>query len=159
MLENFDRDLAKGRRGELIAVNTLQHLLPDYKIEDVAGIREYRYKGDIILTSPTGQKYFIEVKNDERIAETRNVLCEDEVYYKDTDIWAKGNMYCDSDIYAVVSEQERKIYFFDFKKLQAIYKRLGWPHTIHHKEQDTYARMVDMGLKSMREIKLGTVNY
>ena len=43
-----------------------------------------------------------------------------------------GNMYCDSDIYAVVSEPERKIYVMDFKILKANYLKgkyryIDWP--------------------------------
>ena len=57
--------------------------------------------------------YFIEVKNDSRIADTGNVLCEEEVYYKKNDYYGKGNMYSNADVFAIVSKQNQKIYFIN----------------------------------------------
>jgi hypothetical protein len=64
----------------------------------------------------------IEVKNDEVIHKTGNVLCEEEVYYKSYDFWKSGFMYSDYEIYCVVSEADRRIYVIDFKVLKAHYK-------------------------------------
>ena len=61
------------------------------------------------------------MKDDSRIADTQNILCEDAVYYKESGRYVKGNMYSDYDIYAVVSKKEKVIYFFDFAKLKEIY--------------------------------------
>lgn len=47
--------------------------------------------------------YFIEVKDDSRIADTGRVLCEERVCYKDGDYFQKGFMYSDYDIFCVVS--------------------------------------------------------
>ena len=59
----------------------------------------------------------IEVKNDSCIASSGNILCEEENYIKADNRMIKGNMYCDSDIFCIVSQQARKIYVLDFKRL------------------------------------------
>lgn len=101
----------------------LSSLYPNYSWEDVSDIREYRYRGDIRATDKeTGQQFYFEVKDDSRIAETANILCEEENYLKETDRYISGGMYADNDYYCVLSQKERKIYIFDFKILQQIYK-------------------------------------
>jgi hypothetical protein len=101
----------------------------------------------------------IEVKNDECIGTTGRVLCEEEVYYKEEDRECKGNMYCDSDIYVVVSEDTRKIYFFDFKVIQSLYKKLGDPKKIDHPQSITYARLLDLCYIKKHNGILGIVEY
>ena len=60
--------------------------------------------GDIIITTTSGVSYNVEVKDDSVIAKTKNILCEDEVYYKKTGTYKIGNMYNNNtDIYCVVS--------------------------------------------------------
>jgi hypothetical protein len=73
-----------------------------YKVFDVADQPQYYHKGDLRIILPTGER-FVEVKDDSRIADTQNILCEEEVFYKDINEFVKGNMYSDYDIYAVVS--------------------------------------------------------
>lgn len=83
MLTNFYSDLNKARAAERLTLNTLAALTKDFVFEFVGDQREYFYKGDILATDcRTGKQYFIEVKDDSRIHETRNILCEYEVYYK-----------------------------------------------------------------------------
>lgn len=75
-----------------------------YTFEDVSDLPQYYHKGDIKATClEDGREIFIEVKDDSRIHQTKNILCEDEVYYKDADYWAPGNMESDYDIYVIVS--------------------------------------------------------
>lgn len=152
LLTNFEEEKAKGKRGEKIVHSLLLSL--GYEVEDVSEIREYRYKGDFIVNG-----LMIEVKNDERIGSTGRVLCEEEVYYKEDDRYCKGNMHCDSDIYVVVSEDTRKIYFFDFKVIQSLYKRLGDPKDIDHPQSITYARLLDLSFIRKHNGILGIVEY
>lgn len=139
-MATFSKDLIIGKRGEDIVKDVLFSLAPGYKIEDVSNDSQYYYVGDIRVTTPEGKVYYIEVKNDSRIHETKNLLLEDEVYYKELGQFRKGNMYCNSDIYAVVSEPDRKIYFFNFNILKQNYKK-GEFKCIRHNTQDTYAYM------------------
>ena len=133
MVDNFYTDLEKGKRGERIAREAFASHSSDYDFIDVSNQSEYYYKGDIkAVDKKSGQEYYIEVKNDSCISYTGNVLCEEEVYYKEKGYSKPGNMYCDSDIYAVVSEPERKIYVMDFKILKANYLKgkyryIDWP--------------------------------
>lgn len=143
MLEQFYKDLEVGKRAEDVVLSTFAALSSDYAFEDVSGIREYFYKGDIKATDKFGREIFIEVKNDSRIHKTRNVLCEEEVYYKYYGYCGKGNMSAGYDIYCVVSEPERKIYVMDFEILKKNYKR-GEFKVIEHATQDTYCYLLDL---------------
>lgn len=75
-----------------------------YSYENVSDIPEYYRKGDIKATClTTGLEYMIDVKDDSRIAETQNILCEEENYWKETGIYTNGFMYNDYDYLAIVS--------------------------------------------------------
>lgn len=141
MLSNFKDDLKLGRNAEYLVKRVLSELAVQYAFEVVGDQPEYYYKGDIIATGEDGSQTMIEVKNDSRIADSGNILCEEEVLYKDSGRIAKGNMHCESDIYCVVSEQARKIYILDFKKLQEIYKK-GEYRIINHPEQTTFCYLL-----------------
>ena len=143
MLDNFPSDLEKGKTAEAIVLNTFSMLTSDYKFVDVSNDVEYYYKGDIKAIAPSGKELYIEVKNDSRIGDTKNILCEDEVYYKESDYYAKGNMHNESDYYCIVSEPERKIYVLDFKKLQSIYRK-GQYKEFNHPQQKTYGFLLEL---------------
>lgn len=118
MLDNFNADLELGREAELIVREVFSGLTDEYDFIDISDNSDYYYCGDIVaVNKETGEAKFIEVKNDSRIWETQNILCEEEVYYKERDYYSKGNMYCDSDYYAIVSRCEHLIYLLDFKRL------------------------------------------
>lgn len=138
MLDNFQNDLARGHKAEKIVLDVFSQLTDKYKFDWVGNNREYYYKGDIIATDKeSGKQIFIEVKNDSRIADTGNVLCEEEVLYFDNGLKKKGNMYCSGDIFAVVSEKEQKIYVMDYKVLRNKYRN-GKYKEIQHPQQITY---------------------
>lgn len=100
--------------------------------------------GDIeAIHKISGKRVSIEVKNDSRIAETRNVLCEEEVYYKQHDYYGRGNMYSNTDVFCVVSIPERKIYVLDFKSLKANYRR-GIYKEIEHPKQTTFCYLCNL---------------
>ena len=142
-LTQFSKDLIKGKRGEDIVKDVLFSLTSGYKIEDVSDDPQYYYTGDLRVTTPEGKIYYLEVKNDSRIHETKNLLLEDEVYFKETGEFRKGNMYCKSDVYVVVSESDRKVYFFDFGTLKQHYKE-GNFECIRHQAQDTYCYLCNL---------------
>ena len=104
MLVDFFKDLEQAKPAEDLVLNTLSSLAPGYTFTNVSNIREYRYKGDIMVTTPRGEQIFLEVKNDSRIADTSNVLCEYRNYIKDGDYFIKGNMCSDYDYYCIVSQ-------------------------------------------------------
>lgn len=133
MKEQFLKDLAAAKGAEETVLNTFSHLTDDYAFEDVSNKCSCFHKGDIkCIDRTTGKEIYIEVKDDSRIADTRNVLCEEFVHYNsgyDVD----GFMYNDYEIFAIVSKSERKIYVIDFKTLQKNYrkgelKKIDHPH-------------------------------
>ena len=131
--DQFNKDLAAAKEAEQITKTAIA--AAGYKVFDVADQPEFYHKGDLQIQLPSGELRYVEVKDDSRIADTQNILCEEEVYFKESGRYVKGNMYSDYDIYAVVSKKENLIYFFDFSKLKEIYQRFGTYKRINHPEQ------------------------
>lgn len=102
MVKNFFSDLENSKEAEQMARVCLSALTSDYNFVDVSNIRDYFYKGDIMAIDAQGNRTFIEVKQDSRIHETGNVLCEDKVLFFDTGM-RRGNMQSNYDVYCVVS--------------------------------------------------------
>jgi hypothetical protein len=67
----------------------------DYSFSWVGDDYESRHKGDVLAVAADGTKIYIEVKNDSRIAETHNVLLEEENYFKANMAYVKGNLFSD----------------------------------------------------------------
>ena len=141
----FDVDLKKGKQGEKIVFDFLQEKLSDrYLVEDVSDDPECYYKGDLTIFDidafiDKGKDIdcctkYVEVKTDDCISDTGNVLCEYSVYYPIRKENRKGNMQNDGDYYAVVSREARKIYWFNFKKLKKIFK-FGKNRKISHYDE------------------------
>lgn len=156
MLDNFQPDLARGKVAERIVAELVQSA--GIQVEDISDLPQFRQLGDLLVTLPSGQQYYLEVKNDGVIGETGNVLCEEEVYYKENDYYKTGFMYNHSDFLLVVYEPKREIYIFDFKKLQNIYKRgqfkiIDWP------QQSSDCYMVPIWLAKKYGAWLDTINY
>lgn len=129
-----------------------------YQVLDISEDPQYYHTGDLKVMTPSGER-FVEVKDDSRIADTKNILCEEEVFYKETNQFIKGNMYSNYDIYAVVSQSERKIYFFDFSKLKEIYKRFGTYKTINHSEQYNNCYLLELCRAKQFGALVAKINY
>ena len=76
MTEQFYKDLAEAKTAENIVRDYLSSL-GAYKVEDISENPDFYYIGDLKLTKALGQVRYIEVKDDSRIHETKNVLCEE----------------------------------------------------------------------------------
>lgn len=136
MITAFWKDLKQGKRGEEIVYNHLREKNPECKIEYLGENKEYYHIGDIKLTTPQGNIFYFEVKNDTRIADTHNILCEEQVYYYDNKATCKGFIYSNYTNYCIVSERERKIYLFDFNIIKKIYK-MGYEKVMKYAEQES----------------------
>lgn len=143
MVTNFWEDLRQAQKAEDLVREVFSRLTSNYSFADVSGQKEYYHKGDIKATAADGREIFIEVKNDSRIAQTHNLLCEEECYYYATGSYIKGNFHSNYQIYCVVSQEERKIYVMDFSKLKAHY-RSGCFKQINHAEQITYCYLCSL---------------
>lgn len=137
MVSNFYSDLKKAQKAEELVREVFASLTSDYKFINVGDQREYFHKGDIKAVDSNGNEVMIEVKDDSRIAETNRVLCEEEIFYKESGYFKKGNFHSNYEIYCVVSQQKRKIYVMDFSILKQHYKS-GEHKVIRHIDQDTY---------------------
>ena len=159
MLKDFYADLEAAKPAEELARNVLASLAPGYEFKDVSYETQCYYKGDIKATAPDGQEFYIDVKNDSRIAETRNILCEEEVYYKDSNYFGKGNMQSDYDYLCIVSESEQRLYIVDFRKLKEIYKEKGKYKIIKHYDQDTFCYLVPLHVANKYGALIHKINY
>lgn len=144
MVKDFWKDLAQARKSEQFVMELLSSLTDEYSFVNVGDDRAYFKKGDIKAINKDGKEIMIEVKCDSRIADTHNLLCEEENYYKNTGEWIKGNFYSDYQIYCVLSKEERKLYVMDFSILKKHYKS-GQFKCIHHYDQDCYCYLCPLG--------------
>lgn len=159
MLRDFKRDLENARGAEFLTLSLLEKLTNDYEFYDMTQDRSWRYKGDIkAVCKATGKVIGIDVKDDSRIAETKNILCEEENYIKDGGYFIKGNMQSDYDVIAIVSQPERKIYFIDFEILKQNYKK-GEFRIIKHYDQDTYCYLLPIGIIKKRGGLIAAIEY
>ena len=78
METQFYKDLNAAKAAEKIVRDYLLSL-GCYQIEDISENPDFYNIGDIKLTKSMGQVRYIEVKDDSRIHETKNVLCEEWV--------------------------------------------------------------------------------
>lgn len=158
MVSDFYSDLEQAREAEQIVLDTFAAMSDKYDFIPVGSNPAYYYKGDILAIGEDGREIGIEVKDDSRIAETYNILCEEEVYYKSCDYYGKGNMSSNYDVYCIVSRQEKKIYVIDFSILKANYRK-GEFKEIKHPQQITYCYLLNIGqIKSLGGL-IATVHY
>lgn len=158
MLTNFQTDLAFGKKAEAIVKEHLEKCNPTCIVEDVSCKREYFHKGDIKVTAADGREEFFEVKNDRCIGKTKNILCEEKVYYFGNGAEKEGFMYSDYTNFVIVSEPERKLYLIDFDILKNIYKQ-GEYRYMSYQEQasDVYLLPLDVLKKNGGLLKVA--NY
>ena len=159
-MSQFREDLEAAKPAERLVLQLLQSNNPRYTFVDVSDDCSYYHKGDIkAISKEYPVELFIEVKNDSRIADTKRVLCEEEVLIYETGEQRIGNMYNDCDFYCVVSESERCVYVFNFKKLQEIYKNFGEWKVIKHKEQESLCYLVNLGYCKRKGALIHKLNY
>ena len=140
-MSQFRQDLEAAKPAEQLVTNYL--MANGYEVQDVSTDPLSYYRGDLKIVQPNGEQIFVEVKNDSRIADTQNILCEEEVYFKETNTYGTGNMESNYDYIAVVSQSEQKIYWIDFSKLKEIYKR-GEYRIINHPQSTTYCYLLPL---------------
>lgn len=158
MISNFYKDLEAARGAETLVFELLVGAAADtYTFEWVGDNPAYYNLGDIrAINKATGKESFIEVKDDSRIADTGNVLCENGVDYGYS--YAIGNIYNHFDCYAIRSAKENKVYLINGEILRANFKK-GRRVYIEHPQQAT-----DAFLLPLAEIKrlgglIGTISY
>jgi hypothetical protein len=142
MLKEFRKDLVAAQEGERRAEICFRTLGFDkYDFKNVGENPAYYDRGDILaIDKETGKEVCIEIKQDSRIAQTHNVLLEDEVDYFGVGL-KKGNLHSNYEIYAIVSPQKEKILVLDFEVLKKNYRK-GTYKIIPHEEQVTFCYLL-----------------
>ena len=159
MNSQFYKDLEAARDAEYLVRDLLAGATKDYEFHWVGDNPTYYHKGDIAaVNKATGAVSFIEVKDDSRIADTGNILCEEQVEFFDCDYCRKGNMYNEFDVYVVVSKQAREIYVIRGEVLKANYKQ-GYKKYIPHKTQATDAYLLPLGVIKEAGGLLAVIKY
>lgn len=159
MCKQFLLDLARGHKAEDKVREVLASLTDEYTFIDVADDREYFHKGDIKAVGADGKVIMIEVKDDSRIGDTGNILCEESVYYYETNTEHKGNFYSDYEIYCVLNQPTQTMYIFDFKKLKEIYKQAGNYTVLRHAIQESEVYLLPIGSAKKAGALLHTIKY
>jgi hypothetical protein len=159
-LKEFKQDLEKARTAEYLVFMLLKGAdsAHNYKFEWVGDNRDFYDKGDIkAINVATGKEIFIEVKDDSRIADTGNILCEERVDY----IWHSniGNIYSAFDVYTIVSKKENKVYVLDGKILKEIYKKYGCYKYIEHPHQSSEVYLLPLYIMKKQGGLLATIDY
>lgn len=157
MVKNFFSDMAIAKTAEKTVLDVFSKIAPQYNFKDVSNDRRYFYRGDILTIAKDGREIGIEVKQDSRIWETGNVLCEEKVLFFDSGM-AQGNMYSNYDIYCVVSPQKRRIWVFDFAIMKKLYKN-GRYIEIQHEEQITFAYLVSIDYFDRNGALIAIIDY
>ena len=149
--------MAIAKTAEKTVLDVFSKIAPQYNFTDVSNDRRYFYRGDILTIATDGSEITIEIKQDSRIWETGNVLCEEKVLFFDSGM-AQGNMHSNYDIYCVVSPQKRRIWVFDFAIMKKLYKN-GHYIEIQHEEQVTFAYLVSIDYFDRNGALIAIVDY
>lgn len=157
-MTQFQIDLEAARPYEILTRQVLSSLTTEYTFTDVAKNPQYYDYGDILATGKDGSEFFIDVKADSRIWETKNILCEELVYDKIYDREKIGFMHSHYDYLCIVSEKESRIYIIDFKVLKQIYKK-GEPRNFDHPTQYTDGYLLNISVVKRYKGLKAIVNY
>lgn len=153
-VKNFFSDLELGQKGEQLVKEVLEKLTKDFTFS----ASDDQHKGDILVTSTSGNKYYLEVKTDSRIADTHNILCEEEVFYYGNGQRKPGFMHSNYQYFCILSKSERKIYIIDFKVLKENYKS-GWGKYLYYEDQDSYCYFIKLEKIAEQGGLLYTIKY
>ena len=186
MFNKFKTDLNNAKEAEKIVREVLQCMTDNYCFTDVSDAKECWHLGDIEVNHSycaycdrydinhmydsdcnqlsyeefefNNSNYFIDVKDDKRIGDTGNILCEERVYYRKYCELVEGFMYSHYDYLAVVSKKEKRIYILDFHLLQKHYRQ-GRKIRLSYTEQwsDVYLYSLDKAKEN--GILLVTIEY
>ena len=157
-VSNFQADLQKGKIGEKIALDVLQGTTENYAFEDVSDLKEYHHKGDIMVLRDGELECFIDVKDDGVLHKSRNILCEDKVYYRKQKQMKDGFMHYDYNYLAIVSQPEKKIYIIDMKKLKKHYKE-GLKRELHYSWQYSICYFVPLEKAYKYNMVVAEIDY
>lgn len=144
---------------EKLVLNVMKSRTNDYEFEHLLDQEEWGHYGDIRATNKkTGEQFFIEVKEDNVIHRTNNVLCEYRKYFFDTATFKPGNMTYNYQFYCVLDQISRKIYVIDFNILRRIYQ-MGYPVEIEYYNEITFAYKLSLDIPRRYGAILHTIDY
>ena len=121
--EDFGNDIAIAAQAEHILFDCVDAELGlNYDVQLKTDDAAWYKRGDVAILDYNGKDIGIDAKDDGVCYRTGNIFVEEYIdwrYYY-TDGWIKAQY----DVLAVVSQEDCKIYFIDFPRLQKEYKQL-----------------------------------
>lgn len=121
--EDLQHDMGIAEKAERILLDVVDSELGlDYDVRYTAQERVWRKRGDVAIMGYNGKDIGLDAKDDGVCYRTGNIFVEEIIDrgYCLEDGWIKAKY----DVLAVVSQQHSKIYFIDFARLKAEYKKL-----------------------------------
>ena len=121
--EKYMEDVNAHKPAEKIVTQVLNNLNNGYHFEDVADNEKYFNKGDIKMIKDGKRTRCIDVKDDDKIANTGNFFVESDGWSKIYNCPKKGWISSKYDYVAVISQSEQIIWILSFKRLKEIYNK------------------------------------
>lgn len=121
--ERYLEDVNAHKKAELITTEVLNNLNNGYKFEYVADDEKYFNKGDIKMKKKGKKALCIDVKDDQKIAETGNFAVEAGGWSKIHNCPAKGWIDSNYNYLAIISRETQTIWILSFKRLREIYNK------------------------------------
>lgn len=116
----FNDDLARGKRGEMLAMKALEK--EGFTVEDVSYNKEYqRIDIDFIITRK--QRATIEVKNDARSEETGNMFIETYNNNNSSHAYLGWYFYTEADLILFLQERSGKAHIIHYDDLRELIEK------------------------------------
>lgn len=122
--ERYLEDVNAHKPAELITTEVLNNLNNGYEFEYVADNEKYFNKGDIKMKKKGKKALCIDVKDDQKIAETGNFAVEAGGWSKIYNCPAKGWIDSNYNYLAIISREAQTIWILSFKRLREIYNKI-----------------------------------
>ena len=121
--ERYLEDVNAHKPAELITTEVLNNLNNGYEFEYVADDEKYFNKGDIKMKKKGKKALCIDVKDDQKIAETGNFAVEAGGWSKIYNCPVKGWIDSNYNYLAIISREAQTIWILSFKRLREIYNK------------------------------------
>ena len=106
-MENFEKDLARGKAGEALVAAALA--ARGHTVKDLSDDWNYRRIDiDFMLTSPSGSVATLEVKTDDASERTGNIFIEYSNIHNKSHNYGGWYSYCEADYLAFVQQNRHK---------------------------------------------------
>ena len=158
--EDFNNDVAIAAKAERILFDCVDAELGlNYDVQLKTDDSAWWKRGDVAIIDYEGKDIGIDAKDDGVCYRTGNIFVEQYIdrgyYYEDG--WIKAKY----DVVAIVSQEDSKIYFIDFTRLQKEYKQLRFKANVpsYFKNHTCWGSLVKIAKLRSEGLILAEVTY